>query len=185
MEDVIKENFGMEIRSMKMLASIMLILGLIALFFPVMIAGIVVFMIAFILILMGGMFLSLAVYGEENEKNWLTWVKAFVMLGIGVLMLTNAQASAAVIALLLGIFFFAVAFIVILIAYDLHPQKGWHLFFMDGIIAILLAIIIFVGWPEESAVLLGLLLGVDLIVEGITIMVIASHYERNIRDTEV
>ena len=185
MEDVIKEKLGMEIKSMKMLATVMLILGLIALFFPVMIAGIVVFMIAFILILMGGMYLSLAIYGEENEKNWITWVKAFVILGIGLLMLTNAQASAAAIALLLGIFFFAAAFMVMLISYDLYPEKGWHLFFMDGIIAILLAIIIFIGWPEQSAVLLGLLLGVDLIVEGITIMVIASHYEKNMTETEV
>ncbi len=185
MEEIMKEKFGMELRSMKMMATVLLILGLVALFFPVVIAGIVVFIIAFILILIGGMYLSLAIYGAENEKNWVTWVKAFVILGIGMLMLANAQESAMVIALLLGIFFFAVAILVFVVAYDLYPTQGWHLFLMDGIIALLLGTIIFIGWPEQSAVILGLLLGIDLIVEGISLMVLASYYQKAFRESEV
>ena len=182
MEEIIEENMGMDIRALKMLGMVMLVLGLVAIFFPVMMSGIVVFLVAFILILMGGMFLSLAIYGGENEKSWMTWVKAFIMLGVGMLMLMNPHATASVLALMLGILFFFIGFMALLMGYAIKPGEGWYLFIADSVVAFLLGIILFVGWPEHSTKMLGLLLGLDLLMEGITIMVIASSVEKNVED---
>jgi uncharacterized membrane protein HdeD (DUF308 family) len=158
----------------------MIILGLIAVVFPAVVTGIVVFLIAFILILMGGMYLSLAIYGAENEKNWVTWVKSFVMLGIGLLMLTNGKESAAAIALILGIFFLIMGFFAILLALGTRPAEGWYLFIVDAVVAFLLGITLFIGWPEYSTWMLGFLLGLDLLMEGTTLMVMASSAEKEL-----
>ncbi len=180
MDSILKEQLGMEIRSVKMLGALMIILGLVAVIFPAVMTGIVIFLIAFILILLGGMYLSLAIYGADNEKNWMSWVKAFVMLGIGLLMLTNAEASAAAIALILGIFFMILGFFAIVLAYGTKPVEGWYLFLADAAVAFLLGITLFIGWPDYAVWMLGFLLGLDLLMEGTTLMVLASSAEKEL-----
>jgi uncharacterized membrane protein HdeD (DUF308 family) len=54
----------------------------------------------------------------------------------------------------------------ILGALQLRPVPGWGWWLFDGVITLLLAFLIFSGWPQNSVRIIALLVGIVLIISG-------------------
>ena len=48
----------------------------------------------------------------------------------------------------------------------LRPVPGWGWWLFDGVVSVLLAVLIFSGWPGNSVRIVALLVGIKLIVSG-------------------
>jgi uncharacterized membrane protein HdeD (DUF308 family) len=59
------------------------------------------------------------------------------------------------------------------------PTWGWLL--ADGIVSVALGLMIAVHWPSTAAWALGLLVGVSLIFNGLSLLLIGSSAERMAR----
>jgi uncharacterized membrane protein HdeD (DUF308 family) len=61
-----------------------------------------------------------------------------------------------------------------------YPAWGWVVY--DGILAVLLGVAIWIGWPESSLWVIGLLVGIDLLFKGWSCLMFALAIPRTFTD---
>jgi uncharacterized membrane protein HdeD (DUF308 family) len=54
----------------------------------------------------------------------------------------------------------------------MRPQTGWGWLMFNGITSLLLALVLIAGWPFSSAWLIGLFIGISLLIDGISLLMI-------------
>jgi uncharacterized membrane protein HdeD (DUF308 family) len=109
-------------------------------------------------------------------RNWRGFF-LFLLLGIlyavaGFVTLAHPLAAAESLTLLLAaVFLVGGAYRIIVAAVERFPSWGWVL--LNGVVAVLLGIAVMAQWPESGLWVLGLFVGIDLIVNGVTWSVLA------------
>jgi len=73
----------------------------------------------------------------------------------------------------LAIYLFAESVLEFVMAVRLRPQRGAAWLFVDGIITLILAIMIWRTWPSSTAWVLGTLVGISMLFSGITRLMIS------------
>ncbi len=176
-EESIQRSIDTSIRSYKMLGLVLIILGIVGILFPLFIGGIIVLLIAFSLILVGGMYLGVAIYGADRKG--MTWLKAIVFLTIGLLVIIYPYEALATLALLMAVLFIAegiLAFVLIFVVDD-----GKIALAVNGIVGLILGALLLIGWPGSSKWIVGLFVGIYLLMEGLT-MIAVGRYLQDIRE---
>ena len=85
------------------------------------------------------------------------------------------------IALLLAIFFVVEGIWKIIASFSYRPASGWLLMLASGVIALVLGLMIWQQWPVSGLWAVGILVGVNLLSTGISMVALASTVRR-IRD---
>jgi len=80
--------------------------------------------------------------------------------------------------LALAIYLFAESVLEFILAICLRPQPGSRWLFVDGIITLILAAMIWRTWPSSTALLLGTLVGISMLFSGITRLMISFAARR-------
>ncbi len=143
---------------------IFLLLGVLGIFFPGIMSIAVVFFVGWIMVLAGllaGYFTYMTDRGE-----WLGWLKAFILLVTGLLLVLYPMPGIAAIGLLLALYLLMDAFGSAAIGFSVKPMKGWWLWIVNALLSLVLAIIFIVGWPFSSLWLVGLFIGISLFFDG-------------------
>jgi uncharacterized membrane protein HdeD (DUF308 family) len=149
-----------------------LILGLVS-----VIVGIIAISSAFLATLASvvvfGVLLLIAGVGELIHAFMVRHLKGFALhvlgaalyLLAGLFMLENPLWAATVLTLLLAAYLFVAGVLRILFALSMpFVGRGWVLF--NGVVDLVLAILIWRGWPESSLWVIGLFVGIDLLFHG-------------------
>lgn len=128
------------------------------------------------LILVGGILILL----DSFKFWWGKWLGFFLHLITGVLyvlvgwMLIQSPVAASIsLTLLLGVFYVVVGFMRLIYTFSVRvvPQLGWRAF--NALITFLLGILILASWPSSSLFIIGLFVGIDLLVVGMSYIMIA------------
>jgi len=122
-----------------------------------------------LLLIFGGLTSAYQVI-KSYHKNWLAWLKPFILLVIGVLLLVYPISGAAVIGLLLAVYFLMDAFAGFSFAFEMHPMKSWGWMLFNGILSLIIAILFLIGWPLNSLWLVGLFVGISLFIDGFVLL---------------
>lgn len=148
----------------------LILLGLVAIVLPQAVSIILSVFLGSLLVLAG---LAVA-YGMWNtpRSSGLAWLKPFVLIVIGLLVAFNPDAVAAALGLLLVIYFLFTGFASFGFALDLRPMAGWRWMALSGALSMGLAVVFLVGWPFSSVALVGILVGISFIFEGVSLLVI-------------
>lgn len=103
---------------------------------------------------------------------------AILYLVFGILLLIFPVAGVISLTILLMIFFIAEGIAKIIFGFQLRPfrQYGWFIF--NGVIALIMAFIIWYGWPWTAFWVLGLLVGINMIFFGIALIFLAIGIPR-------
>lgn len=148
--------------------ALLVVLGVLAVGSPVLAAVAVNALIAWLIVLAGIVHLALAF--QSHRAGGLLWRAlvgvAYVFFGLyliahpalGVVSLTLVLAS---LFLVEGIFDIALFF-------RMRPMGGSGWILVDGIVTLLLGLMIYLQWPSSSSWAIGTLVGVSLIVSGVT-----------------
>lgn len=96
----------------------------------------------------------------------------------GVLLILFPMAGVLSLTVLLTIFFIAEGIAKIILSLQLRPFRRWGWFLLNGILALIIAYIIWAGWPGTAAWVLGLLVGINMIFFGISLMFLALGIPR-------
>ena len=56
-----------------------------------------------------------------------------------------------------------------------EPKIGWIL--LSGLLSFIIAMILLTGWPQQSAALLGILVGFNLLANGIVVLLLGFKME--------
>lgn len=119
------------------------------------------------LLLLGGLFELVDAIQARRHKGFGWRVFSGVLtLALGLVILLVPFAGAASLALLVGAILFAGGIVRLLLAFQLRPLRGWGWVMSDGVVSILVAILIVIGWPQSSLPFIGLLTGFWLIAAG-------------------
>lgn len=149
-----------------------MILGVAAIFLPLA-ASLVTTLVLGWLMIVGGVFQG--IHAVENRR-WAGWgwglASALLYAIAGILLVVYPITGTLTLTLVLAIFFAVSGALKIIRAVQHRslPRWGWLLF--DGIVSLALGVLIAVGWPSTAAWALGLLVGIDLLFGGSSMLVI-------------
>lgn len=91
----------------------------------------------------------------------------------GLLLILFPIAGIFSLTVLLTIFFIAEGIAKIILGLQLRPFRRWGWFLLNGLLALVIAYIIWSGWPGTAFWVLGLLVGINMIFFGISLMFLA------------
>jgi uncharacterized membrane protein HdeD (DUF308 family) len=149
---------------------ILLLLGVIGIVLPQFMSMAIAWFIGWLLLAAGIKLLLITWYGFRDR--WIVWLKPFVLIIIGLLILFNPIAGAAALGLMLGIYFLLDGFAGVAFAWELRPSSGWGWLMLNGLMSLALAAIFILGWPFTTAWLVGLLVGISLFIDGLTLLML-------------
>ena len=161
---------------------LMVIVGIVALLYPFVSSVALVLFLGWILIT-SGIVQGIGLIGAQNVPNfWLQMVSAVLSIIVGVLFLRRPGEAAVTLALLLIVFFMVEGFAKIVFSLTIRPLSNWGWVLGGGIIGIIgmLSLFYLLANLTTTAVwLLGVLLGIQLICEGVALSSLAWQVRRN------
>lgn len=100
-------------------------------------------------------------------------LSSILYLVFGVLLIAFPIAGIFSLTILLTLFFIAEGIAKIILGFQLRPFSQWGWFILNGVLALVIAYIIWSGWPGSAFWVLGLLVGINMIFFGISLMFLA------------
>lgn len=103
------------------------------------------------------------------------WALLFGLLTlvVGGSLIFNPLAGIVSLTLLVAVLFIAVGIVKVMYSFSLRPVAGWQWVLVSGIVSVLLGVLIIADFPWSAAAVLGILLGVELLSNGIFFLFVA------------
>jgi uncharacterized membrane protein HdeD (DUF308 family) len=173
-ETMIAEAIHKQRRYYILAGAILLIAGFLAIAFPFFGTLAVAIFAGWILVVSGLVELIHALTTRGAPAMMLNVAIGLLSIGVGVMILSDPFSGALSLTLLLAALFAADGVIRILSATQIRPFAGWGWIVLNGVSSLVLAAVLLWLLPDASLYVLGILLGLDLIVAGGTLLLIAS-----------
>lgn len=162
--------------SMKWMGILTIIFGILAMMMPY-ITGQSVLMLIGILVMAGGILrLIWAFKAGSLGKGILVSVIGILTLLAGFWIITEPFIAAGALTIVLSVYFFADGLVEIIAAFSVSEGKGWLIF--DGVVTVILGVLLFMGFPFSGPLAVGILLGIKLLLAGITMLTLGSAVKR-------
>jgi uncharacterized membrane protein HdeD (DUF308 family) len=129
--------------------------------------------VGWLLIFGGGMFLINSFMARTGGGFIWRLLLSVLYVVAGIIMLMNPFEGLGALTIILALVIAAGGVFRLFLASALKGVPGVGLLIFSGLVAIALAILIFAKWPESSQVVLGVIVGVDFIFNGMSILGIA------------
>ena len=159
------ENFS---KYSKIYGIVFLIIGVIGIIYPVIISLVTAVFYGWLLLL-GSIAMAMHTW-QTNKKDWLGWLKVFIFLLVSLMIIFNPLLGVAALGIMFAFYFFMDSFSSFALAFELKPSAMWWISLLNGILSAILGFIIIANWPLSSLFLVGLLVGVNLFFDGITLL---------------
>jgi uncharacterized membrane protein HdeD (DUF308 family) len=154
-------------------SALMILAGILALVYPVLSSVAVVLFLGWLLII-GGILQGVSLIGARHVPHfWLQLVSVALFVIVGVLFLRNPGESLLTLTLLLIMFFMVEGISKVIFALTIRPLPNWGWVLASGIVGILLALYLWASIPITAIWLIGVLLGIELICEGVALGALA------------
>ncbi|HHJ17131.1 MAG TPA: hypothetical protein ENJ80_10585 [Gammaproteobacteria bacterium] len=170
-------DFDTQLRKRLRISGILLIvIGAIGILLPQAVSVVLSVLIASLLIVSGLVVAWSTWY--SYRASWLAWLKPFILVLLGLLIALHPAVVAAVLGLLLLIYFLLDGFASVSLALDMRPLSGWGWLLFNGIVSLVLGVVFLVGWPFSSVWLVGVLVGISLMFDGVALLALAAGGQR-------
>ena len=148
------------------LGVILALLGVICLVVPFQ-TGIAISVILGLCFIAGGILRAMfAFIGLTWGSTFLRFLFGVLMVLVGIWIVSNPDAGLQAMTLWLAIYFLVDGFLGVIYAFQLRPIGGGAWIFIDGVMGIVLASMIWFQWPFSGESALGILLGIKLLLDG-------------------
>lgn len=154
---------------------ITLLMGLLAVASPVVSGVTVVIMVAIVLIVAG---VARVIAGLQGDGFWSLLFGVIYVVG-GAVMLGRPYLGLASLTMVLIIYFLANGIGEIIAAFQVKPAQGWGFVLFSGIVSVMLAFMIWNQWPLSGAWAVGVLVGIQLIFAGLTMITVGSAIKQS------
>lgn len=132
------------------------------------------------LLVFGGAFQLFRAFRSRRSPGFVGSLLTSVLYVLfGVMLLIFPVAGILSLTALLTVFFAAEGLAKIILGFQLRPLRNWGWLLFNGILALILAYIIWSGWPGTAFWVLGLLVGINMIFFGTSIMILSLSLPRN------
>jgi uncharacterized membrane protein HdeD (DUF308 family) len=148
------------------LSVLMIIAGVLAIVIPPVAGVAVLVVVAWLLTFSGAAHLVFA--WHTRTAGGLAWelLLGILYLLVGVYALLHPLAALASLTLLLAAYLFAKGVLEFILLFRLRPMPGSNWLLFDGIFTLILAILIWMGWPSSSEWVIGTVVGISMLFGG-------------------
>ena len=170
----------------KMLMSmgmVLVLLGALLLVSPAAVGGAVVRLVALVLIVTGIVQLVQGFKGGSTVHTVISSLLGLVVAGLGVMVWLNPELGSGFLTALLMIFFVVNGLWKISTGIRLRQVRGWLWLMLSGLISLLFVYFLWAQWPLAGAWAVGVLVGLDLVLTGFSMIVIAAAI-RKVRSSD-
>lgn len=171
----------------------MILAGLLAIIAPAISGVLLTLLVAWVLIFAGvahfvyafhthtGSYPGMGGVMHTSGSIWWEILLGFLYLATGIYMLVHPVVALTTLTAVLAAYFAAAALLEFILAFHFRHVKGsgWLLF--DAIISLILAVLIFRTWPQNSVWVLGTLVGISILFSGLTRLSLTLAYNRMTR----
>ncbi len=166
--DTEKKMFG---KYLIPVAILLIIIGIFGILSPVVLSAVTDGIIAAILIISGLTWVWHSI--QMHQHQLADWLKPLLLLITGGIMIAMPTAGIAAIGLMFILYFIVDAYRNFTQS-KIYPGRGrgWSIF--SGIVDVLIAILFVVTWPRGSLILVGIFVGVNLIFDGIILLMLRN-----------
>lgn len=155
------------------LGILMILVGGLAIVFPLAFTLAAEIFIGWILVLRG-IFQSVDAIQQRKERGFALDLLVGVLSAVaGVLLLVYPLQGVLVLTLVLGIYLVLEGIIEASVALRVRPMRRWGWLLFDGILTFLIGMLIWLRWPSTAPWALGLLVGITILSSGITRLMVA------------
>src|SRR5215475_5861314 len=132
------------------------------------------------LMIIAGILQAIGLIGARHVPHfWLQLVSVALFLIIGLLFLRNPGESLLTLTLLLIVLFLVEGISKVIFALTIRPFPNWGWVLVSGIVGILLAFYLWASIPVTAVWLIGVLLGIELISEGVALGYLAWQVRKS------
>ena len=146
------------------------ILGWVAIGYP-MAATIAIEMLLGYLLLVGGV---IAIVGSFFSGNWknliLILLSGILYIFVGFFLVTNMKEGIITLTLLLAAFLLVEGIFKIIHAFQIKAAQNWVWILISGLASVILTIMIWAEFPQSSAFVIGLLVGIYFLINGFSLI---------------
>lgn len=144
--------------------------GIFALANPFIASVVVLQFVAFLFILLGVLQVAFTMRSPFG-LSWFDLGMGVLQILLGVMLITNVLGGLVSLTLILAFLFMIEGVILCIAGFNLRPFRPWLWLVLGGAISIALAVFVLLNLPEAAVSLLGLLLGIDLVSNGVWLVV--------------
>ncbi|WP_038360076.1 HdeD family acid-resistance protein [Bosea sp. 117] len=160
------------------LGALMIIAGLIALA-NLMLGTLVSVLYIGVMMAVAGVGQIFHAFGVKGWGAFFFWLLAGVLyLVAGAMVFNNPLLAAGVFTLVLGVSLVVAGIFRGIAAFQLRPHEGWGWLAFSAAITLLLGIEIMIRWPVNSVWILGLFLGIDLLFNGVAVLLLGLRLKK-------
>jgi|SRR5215813_6782015 len=154
-------------------------IGVLMLMYPLFTATVTTLFIGAALVVVGVIELVLALRSHTWGKFFLRLLLGIVYGAAGVLLLANPMWGVAVLTTVVGFMLIIEAVFTAVLAFQMKPVSGWGWLLFDAAISALLGILILAHWPQSSIWAIGTLVGVAVLMRGISRIALSVRLRRD------
>jgi len=148
--------------------------GLFLVLYPMLTATITTVLLAWTLVFVGIAQFIHALSSQKVGQFFWRLLSSAAYVGCGALLAATPVESVATLTGILGWMLVAQSVLQAITAFQLKPLDGWGWFLFDAVWALLLGVLILTQWPFSSLWAIGTLVGVSVLMSGISRIVIAG-----------
>jgi uncharacterized membrane protein HdeD (DUF308 family) len=122
----------------------------------------------------GGVLLAIQTFRARGwQSRWWQLLIALLYIAAGVLIVADPVLASFTLTLLIAAILFAAGILRLAIAWQHRGERGNGLFWLTGIFAILLGIVIAIEWPVSGLLVIGIFVSLELLFHGAACIALA------------
>jgi uncharacterized membrane protein HdeD (DUF308 family) len=123
-------------------------------------------------LVIGGISLAMAIFGKHRGHRIAEGLSGVIRIIVGIILLRCIGSSVAIITLILAIYLAMEGLVAIFGALKLRGNAGWTWTLINGLASLILALMVFARWPNNSVSILGLLFGIHVLFNGVSLLML-------------
>lgn len=157
-----------------------LILGIFAISQPFLMTLSVEFFLGVLLLAVGLAQVVRAVATWKDSHRWSALIGGLIALFAGGLILANPTTGALTLTFLITVFLALDGISKIVSSFQYRPIEGWGWLLFSGALSLILAGLIYSGWPTTAGWVIGLYVGIYLLFLGSSLIVLSFYVKKEI-----
>jgi uncharacterized membrane protein HdeD (DUF308 family) len=173
MDPVVREELAKSWKALLVVGVVAIFIGCVAILVPAVASVGTAIFIGWILLIAGGFLVAGAFTAHSIGTVLLRLVWAFLTVLVGIYLIVEPHGGTFTLTVVLGIYFLIMGVTRVTVAFLGRGQQGAGLVGLSGFAGLLVGILILAKLPESSDWAIGLLVGIDLIFAGWTLVSVA------------